>query len=342
MFEAQNDGPPEYAKAKFLDLLFSASESLGMESRDLLRRAGLNSVSRRGPPGLVPFEQAVALYDAATHTLGDTGLIPNMVARLPKASDLRVPGFTLLTAPSLKRVVDCLPSVYHSQTRRGSWQPRHEGSNCILAWRDRHLTQGLAACNEANVLHLITVMLRDICGEAVPVQSVSFRHAALGTNVGRHFPCRVTFGAAETAVVLPRDALDMVPRLAHAAMHQHFCMTLAEQPALLGPMTLQNRLQDRVIERLGSASLSAAALAKDLGLTERTLRRRLASLSSSVTLEIERARQRQALRLLTTTTQSIGEIALNLGFAEVSSFTRACRRWFGKSPTVLRAEANHF
>lgn len=180
MFEAQNYGPPQYAKAKFLDLLFSASESLGMESRDLLRRAGLNSVSRRGPPGLVPFGQAVALYDAATQTLGDTGLIPNMVARLPKASDLCVPGFTLLTAPSLARVVDCLPSVYHSQTRRGSWEPRLEGANCILAWKDPHLTQGLAACNEANVLHLVTVMLRDICGEAVPVQSGQLQARSAG------------------------------------------------------------------------------------------------------------------------------------------------------------------
>lgn len=85
----------------------------------------------------------------------------------------------------------------------------------------------------------------------------------------------------------------------------------------------------------GDASLER--IAADLGLSERTLRRRLAELGTSYQMLIEQLRRGRAVELLLHSALSVEQIASELGYEDPSNFGRAFRRWTGKSPRAYRA-----
>ncbi len=77
-------------------------------------------------------------------------------------------------------------------------------------------------------------------------------------------------------------------------------------------------------------------VAKMLGMSERTLARRLAKEDVSFIEVLQQLKERLAIRYLEDEGMPISRIAWLLGFQEVSSFSHACRRWTGKSPRQYR------
>jgi AraC-like DNA-binding protein len=85
-------------------------------------------------------------------------------------------------------------------------------------------------------------------------------------------------------------------------------------------------------QRLPSClALSEAASA--LGYSRRSLQRKLAESSTSLSQLVDEARRDKAEQLSGQGELSFGEISVRVGFAERASFTRAWQRWFGVTPT---------
>jgi AraC-like DNA-binding protein len=78
-------------------------------------------------------------------------------------------------------------------------------------------------------------------------------------------------------------------------------------------------------------------IAKSLGMSPRTLQRRLEELGTTYQVLLDDVRRRSARRLLTSTDLDATEVAFLLGFEEVNSFTRAFHGWEGTTPTRWRA-----
>ena len=78
---------------------------------------------------------------------------------------------------------------------------------------------------------------------------------------------------------------------------------------------------------------SSAGVADGLGLSDRTLRRRLAAEGTSFQVLLDQVRSSLARQLLDSGALSVEEVALRLGYAEASSFIGAHRRWHGTTPT---------
>jgi AraC-like DNA-binding protein len=80
---------------------------------------------------------------------------------------------------------------------------------------------------------------------------------------------------------------------------------------------------------------SPRQIARQLGMSERTLKRRLAEQDTSYTDLLDHERHVRALELLRGDT-SVEEVSSRLGYSDAANFTRAFRRWTGKSPRALR------
>lgn len=78
---------------------------------------------------------------------------------------------------------------------------------------------------------------------------------------------------------------------------------------------------------------SAGGVAAQLGLSERTLRRRLAAGGTSFQQLLDQVRTSLAGQLLDSGVLTVEEVAHRLGYAEASSFISAHRRWHGTTPT---------
>jgi AraC-like DNA-binding protein len=91
---------------------------------------------------------------------------------------------------------------------------------------------------------------------------------------------------------------------------------------------------ERVADRIGAegprASCRAADIAADLGMSERTLRRRLAGAATSFQAVLDEVLRSAAEDLLAAA--HVHEVAEALGYADAAAFRRAYRRWTGAPP----------
>jgi AraC-like DNA-binding protein len=149
--------------------------------------------------------------------------------------------------------------------------------------------------------------------------------------------CPVHFSATRTEVVFAAEILDL--RLPHADPDAFQALEACAR-GLLCSHALGERLQQK-IERLLMADPSLygageGALADRLGLTPRTLRRRLSEEGSTSSQIIDSARRARACRLLAETTVSIKDITRELRYSETSAFHRCFKRWTGMTPSQYR------
>lgn len=99
---------------------------------------------------------------------------------------------------------------------------------------------------------------------------------------------------------------------------------------------LERALRARLRIALPEGRADAESMARALGVSERTLQRRLEEAGQTFSGVLEGFRHEEALRLLDNRRLSLAEIAARLGFSEQSSFNRAFKRWTGHSPAASR------
>ncbi|MCG8518619.1 AraC family transcriptional regulator [Marinobacter sp. CA1] len=83
---------------------------------------------------------------------------------------------------------------------------------------------------------------------------------------------------------------------------------------------------------------SLEAMAERFCVSSRTLKRRLAEKDTTYREIVEGVLKDRAIQLLRYTNQSVSEIAYELGYADLSNFSRAFRKWTGKSASEFRED----
>jgi AraC-like DNA-binding protein len=153
------------------------------------------------------------------------------------------------------------------------------------------------------------------------------RHAALlGAPVA--FGCKVAalrFPAAVWRAALPSADAGLLATLRQLAEHAGL--------GAAGDDDLAVQVRSRLRLLLPDGRASAGEVADALGLSERTLHRRLQAGGASFRLVLEGFREAEAERLISAGRLPLGEVALRLGFSDQTAWNRAFRRWKGMSPT---------
>jgi AraC-like DNA-binding protein len=161
-------------------------------------------------------------------------------------------------------------------------------------------------------------------------------------DISRHqqiFGCPVRFDMPVTQTVMSARAL--TTSLAQA--DPHLAGYLERQAdAMLDAVPIGRDLATgvrsalRAERRLGAAN--AERTARRLGLSVRTLSRRLREEGTGYRAIYDELRAERARQQLAQTDRAIAEIADQLGFANPQSFQRAFRRWSGTSAARYRAQ----
>ncbi|CAN7144197.1 AraC family transcriptional regulator ligand-binding domain-containing protein [Pseudomonas sp. LjRoot71] len=156
------------------------------------------------------------------------------------------------------------------------------------------------------------------------------------------FACPVLFAQAETLVRLDRATLQAPLNSADPAllklMQQQADALLCALPAGLPVIDQVRRLIGRMPH---GQEPGIACIARAVGLSPRTLQRRLREANTCLRDEIAAVRREIAERYLRETRLSLMDIAMLLGYSEHSAFTRSFRRWTGQSPRHYRQAQRH-
>jgi AraC-like DNA-binding protein len=149
----------------------------------------------------------------------------------------------------------------------------------------------------------------------------------------------LSFGSELSGFLFPADELDEVlptqdPQL-HSVIRRHADHLLAELPKV---ETFTRRVRDRVVKDLDAGEVSAPRAAKQLGVSQRTLNRKLELEGTSYKVLLDEVRRGLALRYTTGSDLLLSEIAVRLGFSHAAAFNRAFKRWTGKAPLEYRRQ----
>ncbi|MGO1749064.1 MAG: helix-turn-helix domain-containing protein [Marinobacter sp.] len=152
-----------------------------------------------------------------------------------------------------------------------------------------------------------------------------------------HFPVRFEYDQPDEMLVIPKDFLKVRMQLADAEASQmardecefELQKALKEQGDLA--MAVRNMLR-----MMPGPLPSLETMAERFCVSSRTLKRRLADKETNYREIVEVVLKDRAIQLLRYTNQSVSEIAYELGYADLSNFSRAFRKWTGKSASEFR------
>ena len=99
---------------------------------------------------------------------------------------------------------------------------------------------------------------------------------------------------------------------------------------------LRTRLHEALRKALVGGSPSLDEVASSLGMSARSLQRRLSESGTTFRTEIDAVRNHTAQLLLQDPKLALSEVAWLLGFSDPRAFTRAFRRWHGVTPSAFR------
>ena len=154
------------------------------------------------------------------------------------------------------------------------------------------------------------------------------------------FGCKVTFGSGVDEVIYPQRAIGMAtvnPDSYLNSLLVRYCEeALSKRRVQSG--VWRSRVENAIVPLLPHGQAKIGEIAKTLGVSRRTLARLLASEGCTFSGILEALRLDLAKSYLREQNLPNSEVAWLLGYAEVSAFDHACRRWTGKTPTQLRAK----
>ena len=174
-----------------------------------------------------------------------------------------------------------------------------------------------------------------------PMHDARFRLAGPAPPYAERYPnvfdAAPSFEAPVSSVSVPAAWLRLPCPFADTARHRTALEALeAAERALQGTEFIVAQVE-RIFAGCPTAPASAEEVAKRLHLSRRTLVRRLADCGTSFRALADAHRRSRAEQLLADETLSIAEVGDRLGYADAANFGRAFRRWFGRSPSEMRA-----
>ncbi|WP_298802242.1 AraC family transcriptional regulator [uncultured Pseudokineococcus sp.] len=308
-----------------------------LEQDQLLASVGLPVEPRADDPVVIPADDAWGLVERmATHGGAD---LPVRFAAVVTPDRYGVLGLVLETATCVREALERSARWYRAATGSATYELRETTGGGELVLRRDHHRPGLRMANECGLAAFVA-MLGQVAASPVRPRAVCFRHQrpASTADYRRLFGCPVGFGAPENVVVLDETALRTPTRLADEGLCDHLPLRPGEAwRRTHEATTLEGRVREAVVDDLGGGVPRMTLTASRLGMSERTLQRRLAERGMAYSGLVDQARREVAEVLLVHTDSPFAEIAQLAGFSEQSAFCRAFRRWTGSTPSAVRA-----
>ena len=310
----------------------------GVDPQPVLDKCGINFQEGEENTPPLPLQQIADLFEAAA-VATDNSCVGLHTAQNYHYESAPILILAMLAAPSVEEGIRCLLrydkyAETAIETRFVSdTDPVHFDAGLI-----GDAGQNLDQLNEY-LLAFFVQILKTASRKDVPVTGVWFRHVNQQNKgeLEKHFGASVDFGMSDNRLFFRKEYLqepfitsnNLLFNILTGALETFFAVSPDSQGF--------TDLVSRELMRLGTeGGLTMGNVATNLAISPRTLRRRL--LDEGVTFqELKKlTRERRARYYLSSTSLSLSEIAFQLGFSELSAFSRAFRTQTGDTPQNYR------
>jgi AraC-like DNA-binding protein len=191
-------------------------------------------------------------------------------------------------------------------------------------------------------ISLLIKINRQLTGRELTPTHVRIMHKIPGdkSRLERYLDATIEDGADVDEVEFPGASWDLP--LISADPHLHRLLVENCEAALARrhrtKTTLKVEVENEIATLLPHGQARHDVVAAKLGMSPRTLARRLSAEGSSFAAILDEIRSALAHRYLADRSLPISQIAWLIGYTEIGTFTRAFQRWTGMSPSAARAQ----
>lgn len=325
-------------QAKAADKIARAAAARGVQAAALYQAVGMDPAVLNDPDSRIPFAQIVALYEQAATLTGDDALGMHVGEHAdPTAFD--VLGYSVINSPTfgdaLERVVRYNSiwtngSCFSVETVNGQARIVYLYLDDSIRERRQDVEMTFAA---------LVVLGRRVTNVDWSPSEIRFQHERPRETAehGRIFQCPIVFAATTNEVVFDSVYLHLPivkadPSLC-ALLDRHANELLARYPR---EDSLVERIRTLMKDELNGGDASLEVVAERLGMSARTLQRKLNASGTSHQEILDEMGRDLAVRYLREPAMAVCEVAYLLGFSESSAFHRAFKRWTGTTPSEFR------
>lgn len=325
----------------YLQPLLDTALERGVTPHALAQAAGLPPLALDPLPELLPARRYIALLEAGARLAGDPHFGLHVGEKVGPAT-YSAYGMVLLACSSFGHAMETTQRYESLAHDLGRSVLALEGALARYDWisyfpdANRHLVESVYAG--------IRVFGSWMAGRPLMPRAMRFRHAHPGhgdAEYERVLGVAPEFGAAVNCAFFDAALLSMpVPNAdtsLYPVLRQHAERLLEERQATGACIVAQVRAA--LLPRLASGEARLAPVAAQLGLSARTLQRKLAEAGSSFQQVLDAVRFALAQDYLRRRELGLVDIAILLGFREQSAFTHAFREWSGMNPGAWRERA---
>jgi AraC-like DNA-binding protein len=312
-------------------------QQLGIAPHDVARKAQL-PLTIITEPAAVTAAQYFRIWQAYSDLVGDTAI--GIIKLVTVFETTQYPP-TVLATYHARDYRDALNRMarYKQLCPPESLRITEEGERCTIELEWMRSEQPGPPVLVGTTLAFLLELGRRGTGQPLTARSVEFSHSMGDVKaLQAYFGCPIRIGATNNRLTLHRRDLDRL-----------FISYNKELLEILTPVLDRSLDEQRsrsipemvkwILKRsLTGGRLDIRAVASELGMSDRTLQRRLTDEGTTFKQLLTQARHEQAREYLADPKLDIKEVAFLIGYEDQNSFYRAFRLWEGDTPSKWRSE----
>jgi AraC-like DNA-binding protein len=340
--EAKQFSTPPSAAGHMTRLACTRARDAGIELEPLLKKAGLTRGQIEDRGARVNVQDQIRFIELAAHALQDEFL----GFHLGLDFDLREFGLLHFVLASSETLGDALQRAarYSTIVNEGISLRCLDGKDFTMVVN----YVGIARHSDRHQIECCMTALVRACRQLtncrVLPSRVKFTHRRNedSSEFKKFLGCGVVFGADVDELAFPK-ATKRIPVVNADPYLNELLIKYCEEALSRRRVSrgeLRSRVENAIVPLLPHGEARADEIARRLGMSRRTLARRLSADGLTFVGVQDSLRSDLARRHVRDADLSISKIAWLLGYQEVSAFTHAFKRWTGKTPRDMRSQAS--
>jgi AraC-like DNA-binding protein len=321
-------------------LLWKYLEHNGFDPVPIYKKAGINPEWLSSPQVRINIACVELLWQQAVEVIDDPAFGVKMVEYWHPSMTGAL-GYACLVSTTLRQAMGRIDRYIHTVTEGLNTKLEDTPAGLKLSF---YMTDTLQ--NQPQQHDLVVALIMHLCrfnyGEELVASEISLAHPAPGNTeaFADYFRTEVHFDADVDSITIPRADAERPLASANkqlALMHDEMLMKYLVE---IKKGDIVNQVKSIILENLPDGQVTDKMVASELHLSERSMQRRLKEHQTTFRFLLDNVREMVAKQYIENPMNRMSDIAFLLGFSEQSAFSRAFKKWTGKSPVEYRNTLN--
>ena len=310
---------------------------LGKDPQGIAARLQLPPEAVQGPDAEIDPGAQEAFLEAAAQAAGDPHLALTVAGRT-RPGTFGLLEFLCASSDNIRQVLERGSRYFSVLNPTGQLRLVEGPEGPQLVHTVRGMPHGLGRHSNEFTLAAFVELSRQFTGERWNPRAVWFGHeGATDEALVRFFGTKeIRFGRESNGFSFSPSLFELDVKGSNPALAAFLERQAAEKAPAVPEGDLVAQVEEAIRAALPDGAPSIERIAVRLGLSARTLQRRLDEQGTRFADLLERIRQTLAEQYLADSRRPLSEIAFRLGYSDLTAFLRAYKRWTGKTPGEVR------